>query len=399
VIIKTLQETLFHSIDNKRLEKLNQLFQAQSYREGDVIFNIDDDVTKLYLVHGGFLSVIIREGDREIKVGQITTGEIFGEMSFASESRASAKIVAASNVVIYEIGKKELKEFIDSDPEIKLSFYESLAKTMSSRLRLTSANYAVNDYLLGIIREKNSELKTLNERLKELLKQKDYFLGIAAHDIRNPIATASLYLQFINSGEYGEVSDRVKQVVSKLNEEIFGLVELLNDLLDVSQIESGTITLRKTSQSMKDLVQEVYNFNRVAASKKNIQFELRDQCRADIILNIDRVKISSVLNNLYSNATKFSKPKSKVTTSMDINARQFVIAVSDQGMGIKDEDKNKLFQPFSRATNRPTAGESSTGLGLSISKKFVEAHGGTIEFESRTGQGSTFFVRLPINIE
>jgi signal transduction histidine kinase len=395
MLIETLQETLFHSIDRERLKPIADLFQTRFYREQEVIFNINDEVTKLYLVHAGFLAVTILEGDREVNVGQITQGEIFGEMSFATESRASAKVAAVSNVVLYEIDKTILKDCIESNHELKLSFYESLAKTMSTRLRLTSANYAVNDYLLGIIREKNKELKTLNDRLTELLKQKDYFLGIAAHDIRNPLATASLYLQFINSGETGPVSERVKKVIAKLNDEIFSLVALLNDLLDVSQIESGTITLHKTMQPIKELFHEVYHFNRVSASKKNIKFEYDDQCPEDLILPLDRVKISSVLNNIYSNAIKFSNPNTTVVTRLYSDENDLVIEISDEGPGIKDEDRAKLFQPFSRAANKPTGGESSTGLGLSISKKFVEAHGGTIELKSRVGQGSKFSIRLP----
>jgi len=135
--------------------------------------------------------------------------------------------------------------------------------------------------------------------------------------------------------------------------------------------------------------------NRVLAAKKQIEIELMDEPLP--LLLLDASKIEQVLNNLLSNAIKFSPPRTTIRVRVARADDQILLAVQDQGPGIPPNELDKLFKPFQRTSVKSTAGEKGTGLGLSIVKKIVEGHHGKIWVESQVGQGTTFFVALPLS--
>ena len=171
-----------------------------------------------------------------------------------------------------------------------------------------------------------------------------------------------------------------------------------NDLLDVAKIESGKLDLHPVSTDIADLVQDNVHLNRVLASNKDIEIQTAIDGPPPT-MQLDPDKIEQVLNNLISNAIKYSHPNSTITVQLTREDAHALLSVRDEGQGIPAEDIDKLFQPFQRTSVQSTAGEKSTGLGLVIVKRIVEGHGGTIWVESAVGEGSTFFVSLPLNSE
>jgi signal transduction histidine kinase len=144
-----------------------------------------------------------------------------------------------------------------------------------------------------------------------------------------------------------------------------------------------------------NLIRNNVALNRVIAGRKQITVEYH--CANELpILQLDRKKIEQVLNNLISNAIKYSFPQSKVEIHSKCENNNLVISVSDEGQGIPQAEMDKLFKPFSRTSAKATSGESSTGLGLVIVRKIVEAHNGRVWAESRVKKGSTFYISLPI---
>ena len=173
------------------------------------------------------------------------------------------------------------------------------------------------------------------------------------------------------------------------------MLSLVEDLLDVSKIESGNLNLKIKSIDIIPFIQEIIKLNNILAKKKNIQINLKSEISSLMVL-IDFHKIRQVINNLLTNAVKFSHPNSEITLSVNLENEFVIISIKDSGTGILGTDLQEIFAPFNKAASRGTAGEKSTGLGLSICKKIVEGHNGNIRVESEINKGSTFSFSLPL---
>jgi len=238
------------------------------------------------------------------------------------------------------------------------------------------------------------ELESSNEKLKELNELKNRFLGMASHDMRNSLSAIKGYAQILKEDIDqlpAETKDRFLNFIFKSSDNMFKMV---NQLLDVSVIESGTLNLDLQPGSLKNLVNHHITINRFYADKKNIRLhsDLPDisQCK------MDSNKIGQVIDNLISNAIKFSQSGKNIFIALKEQEGKLVFSVKDEGPGLSEADQAKLFQHFQRLTARPTAGESSSGLGLAISKKMIEAHEGCLSVTSQLGSGSTFWFEIPI---
>jgi signal transduction histidine kinase len=172
------------------------------------------------------------------------------------------------------------------------------------------------------------------------------------------------------------------------------MMQLIDDFLDVAAIESGRLQLERRPLDPSNLLARSVYLNAALAQKKRIRIELHIE-GALPTLPLDEKKIEQVLNNLLSNAVKFSQPGTKIAVDAAAEGGGLRVGVRDQGPGIPEDERSKLFQFFSKTSVRGTAGESSTGLGLAIVRKIVEGHGGSIWVESQVGVGSVFYFTLP----
>jgi signal transduction histidine kinase len=246
----------------------------------------------------------------------------------------------------------------------------------------------------GSIARVTAELHDRNLRLAELNDQKNEFVGMAAHDLRNPLAVFLGFTELMLKGHIGKLSEEQEQVVAVLRRDSEFMLGLVNDLLDVAKIESGKVNLDLKPVDLGALAEENVALNRLLAEKNGVKLALKRPGNLPS-LSLDRPKIWQVFNNLLSNAVKFSQPGTLTTVELTPVTGGVAIEVRDQGAGIPPNDMESLFEPFSRGTTTPVEGERCTGLGLVIVKKIVESHGGTIKVESKVGVGSTFTVFLP----
>jgi signal transduction histidine kinase len=171
------------------------------------------------------------------------------------------------------------------------------------------------------------------------------------------------------------------------------MLTLLNDLLDVSQIESGNLNLEETSIDLAALLEEAVKWHALVATPKGTRVQLQPTEPGQV--HADPLRLRQVIDNLISNAVKYSPPGSLVCVEMQRFDRGWRIAVKDQGPGLTPADRQRLFQDFARLSARPTGGEKSVGLGLAIVRRIVEAHGGQAGADSEPGQGATFWFTLP----
>lgn len=229
-------------------------------------------------------------------------------------------------------------------------------------------------------------------QLRELNELKNRFLGIAAHDLRNPLTAIRGMAQLMLEMEMDDTQRKeFQQAVYQAADD---MLRLVNDLLDVSVIESGKLDMRLAKGNIGDLVRSRIRLLSPVAEKKSIRIESAFDDTEDSTFDADR--FAQVIDNLISNAIKFSPQGSTVRIGLGRDAGAVMFSVSDEGPGLTAEDREKLFGTFAKLSARPTGGEKSTGLGLAIVKKIVDAHHGTIDVRSKPGEGAEFIVRIPI---
>ncbi|SMO68312.1 sensor histidine kinase [Fodinibius sediminis] len=254
------------------------------------------------------------------------------------------------------------------------------------------ANYL--EWIDGMLREQETPGTDSQETVKLL---KDQMLGMAAHDLRNPLTViqgCALFLMEDDENHHLFTEDQY-QFIREIKQSSEYMVEIIEDMLDISTFESGSISLELQEHNLNELIERAVMLNRPSAQKKDIRISV-ELPELPIIKSIDVHKFQQVLDNLLSNAIKYSHPRTEVQVFIEgTSSSEVLIIVRDQGQGIPEEEIADIFEPFSALSVRPTSGEKNTGLGLTIAQKIVTAHGGTIEVESEVGKGSAFYVRFP----
>ena len=245
--------------------------------------------------------------------------------------------------------------------------------------------------LLYFINVTTKELEEQNQVLRSLNEQKNEFLGIAAHDLRNPIGNIQGFSELLEE----QIGDEFKDYTGIIIKESSKMLNLLNDLLDISKIEAGKLDLKKDEIDYIAFVIQNIRMNEFLAKNKGIKI-VTDFEIPELIVSIDDGKIDQVLNNLIGNAIKYSYPDSTVTVKVFREINQVITQVIDNGQGIPEKEVDGIFYPFKQTSVRPTSGETSHGLGLAIVKKIIEGHNGHVGVTSEFGKGSIFSFTLPI---
>lgn len=231
------------------------------------------------------------------------------------------------------------------------------------------------------------------KRLQELDKLKSDFLSTVSHELRTPIAVMRGGVSLILDGVAGEVNEAQKDLLGDTLENIDRLTRLITDLLDVSKIEAGKVTLRKRSVNLCKLVQKIQQGFTPQAEKQSVKIDV-DAPDDEIKAFVDDDKITQIFNNLVSNAIRFTKEAGSVTIGVKDGGEFIECRVTDTGIGIAEKDVHKLFNKFQQIGRVEGDGYKGTGLGLVISKGLVEKHGGKIWVESILGEGTTFHFTL-----
>jgi PAS domain S-box-containing protein len=236
------------------------------------------------------------------------------------------------------------------------------------------------------------ERERLLKELGDAMEARDEFLSVASHELRNPLNALNLKLDLIlkqarNAGPAGE---KLASGIEVALRQSGRLTRLIDELLDVSRITSGRLTLEREDVNLSQLVPEVEDRLRQMVERGGTTVELRVQ--PGVVGRWDRLRLEQVLVNLLTNAVKYGG-RSPIEISLQADERQATLAVRDRGPGIPEAEQQRIFERFARAAPRGVGG---MGLGLYITRQIVEAHGGRIRIESQPGQGATFLVELPI---
>src|SRR3989338_2978333 len=255
---------------------------------------------------------------------------------------------------------------------------------------------AENQRLFEMMKARNEDLELLNKKLKDLYEVQKEFTSTVSHELRTPLASIKTAIDILMSGTPGTMSADQKNILEKAGRNVNRLKNLIDDILDLSKMESGKAAFNFERHDINKIIEEVADLQEPVARREGL-FIKKELDAAIPPIFLDRNKIVQVLDNLLHNAIKFTKEGGIVVLITNKKEQNhIVVCVRDTGIGIKEEDRERVFEKFQQLGDPATRGEGGTGLGLSICREIIVRHGGKIWAESEDGQGSSFYFILPI---
>lgn len=241
------------------------------------------------------------------------------------------------------------------------------------------------------------ELEADNQRLSEVNRLKDTFLSTATHELKTPLTSVIAYSELLSDNATTLSEPQKGEFLGRLRGEAQRLLGLIDDILDLSRIEMGKLTLQRRQVALQDIARDAVETTRSLAGKYGIRIETAVE--GDLpVLPLDEVKMRQVVVNLLVNAVKFSPKAGTVRLGIRPDARDVLLEVHDDGPGIHPEEATYIFEMFGQGANAIEHAKGGLGIGLHLVKRISELHGGHVGVNSRPGEGSTFWVRLPLAI-
>ncbi len=370
----------YNRIGIATLKDSNILVARKSRSDGPMMLeeNFEEDI------RGSSLEEVIKKGNPRI------INDLEDYLKKKPSSKSTEKIVSEgmrSNLTLPLLIKGKPVGVIFFSSRNKGNYSEK----DSEYLKLIAGHIAIS-FERAILIE---ELEKTNERLRELNKMKDEFVSIVSHDLRSPLTNILLFSDMCLMKNFGELTEKQKEAVYMINRSGIHLRDLINDLLDLAKIEAGKIELHKLKGKIGDAVKESINVMQFNAHEKKIEVKL-SLPDSEPSINADWLKIFQVMNNLISNAIKFTHEGGSVTISVRYSQDNVEVSVTDTGQGIAEDDIPLIFDKFRQVKSKATRGEKGSGFGLAIAKNLIELHGGKIWAESKVGKGTAFYFTLPV---
>jgi signal transduction histidine kinase/CheY-like chemotaxis protein len=284
------------------------------------------------------------------------------------------------------------------EPDILIGAFNEMLGQIQER---EGALRKVHEELERRVRSRTAELAAANQALElqnreveRATRLKSKFLASMSHELRTPLNAIVGFSDLLAEQTAGQLNDKQKRFVNHIKQGSSHLLQLINDILDLSKIEAGQLELRCEDFRVQEALPEVLSTIRPLAMAKNIQ--VQHKLRTDWAVYADRVRFKQILYNLLSNAVKFTPKDGRIDIDCREDGNAVRISVTDTGIGIRAEDQMVVFEEFRQVEGNPGAPNEGTGLGLAITKRLVEQQGGKISLESETGKGSRFAFTLPV---
>ena len=249
--------------------------------------------------------------------------------------------------------------------------------------------------LIFHLRMKQNKLDMINTNLNVINDEKNRIIGITAHDVRNPLSNIFAFSDLLITEHRDTVHPEVLEGLEVMRSASGDTLKVLENLLDLSKIESGVIKLKIQRQDYVSFVISQIALYKILSSSKNISVKFSAPSE-NILVDFDEHYLSEVTGNLLSNAIKYSAIGTEINVIVSVDKNKVLTEVIDKGKGIPEKEQHKLFNYFQTASSKPTGGEKSTGLGLAIAKKIVLLHNGEIGLTSAANSGAVFYYSIPI---
>lgn len=317
------------------------------------------------------------------------------QRSVASPLRANKELIG----YLFLGDKLSGDAYSSSDIEVIKIIVNELAVAVQNAKAYTEIQ-RFNETLQDKVTEATRKLRKANEDLKSLDQAKDEFISMASHQLRTPLTTAKGYVSMVLDGDFGKMPAKMKQPLDQALDSSNRMSGLINDLLNVSRMDAGKFFIDAVDVDLALEVQGEVNQLANLAQSKSVTITYHPPKKKIPLIKLDLDKTRQVIMNVADNAIHYSAPPSgggKADVYLELEGNEAVFKVIDNGIGVPDDIKPKLFTKFFRAGNAQQARPDGTGLGLYLVKRVVEDQGGSIIFESEVGKGSTFGFRMPIH--
>ncbi len=383
----------------------NQLTEAP---KPPLVLIVDDDPRNLQL-----LSELLQESGIDV------AGANGGAMCFKVLARRKPDLILC-DIIMPDIDGYAVCRHLKADPELRdipLIFLTARTETedllkgfeagavdyltkpferaeLLARVRLHMELKQARDTILDYMHR----LEGLNEKLASLNEEKNQFLGIVAHDLKNPLTTIMMSADMVDARKQRLTPSELSDYMQMITRNAQRIRLIITKLLDVNKIESGRMVVESQAFDLSHFTARLSEQYQNQAERKRIEL-LIDLPKDPVELVSDENLLMQILDNLLSNAIKYSPPDRRVWLSLKQTRSEVLLTLRDEGPGFTPEDKAKLYQKFAKLSARPTAGEASTGLGLSIVKRLSEMLGAQLDCDSEPGRGTTFYLRLPLSPE
>lgn len=360
----------------------NQRIQQTLARERNLLVSI---------LHSMTCAVLVVDQEQRIVLSNPLADAIFGLRAERVAGVPLKDVIRSEPIVsLFQAASQLASEYLSREVEIQ---NVSQGRNMTARANLAKVHNA-GGHVVGVVMVLNDVT-----REKEMENVRSEFVSVTSHELRTPMAAIREAVSLILDGITGPVNDKQRKFLDMARRNIDRLTAIINDLLDLSKIEAGKLTLQLSPMDPSQIVEDVFATFEPTAAEKGISLLKKVESRLPKI-NVDHDKIAQVLGNLVSNAIKFTAKGGMVTIAAQAgHERQKGVEfyVQDTGIGIERKDFGKLFKKFQQIDSSLSRVAGGTGLGLAISKEITELHAGRIWAESEPGRGSTFHVLLPVN--
>jgi signal transduction histidine kinase len=303
--------------------------------------------------------------------------------------------VSKKIVGILCLGDKKSGRYTSRDINVLKTVSDELSIAIQNALAIQEIR-DLNDSLQQKISNATKELRASNAQLQRLDKAKDEFVSMASHQLRTPLTTVKGYISMVVEGDAGEITSEQRRLLDEAFMSSERMVNLINDFLNVSRIQTGKFLIDKHETNLGELVKQEIDRLKSNADSRKLEF-IYKKPKDFPIMNIDEAKIREVVMNFADNALYYSHEGAKIDVKLHVDENnQAIFEIIDTGIGVSLEDQSRLFTKFYRASNAKRQRPDGTGVGLFLAKKVISAHGGKVLFSSVEGKGSTFGFSLPV---
>jgi len=383
-IIEILKKVnIFSETDDVTLEKIAKRLKPLHLKKNETVITKGERGRTMYVIVNGVVNV----HDRDHVFTTLTDGQAFGEYSLIDTELRSASVTGAEPTDLLRFDQEDFYALLS----VSSGFAKGILKVLIARLRQLDI---VQEQLASSnarIKNQKEEIHKINKELEVINEDKDNILGLVAQDLRDPI-TSVISLADSLTSEINEERPDLREYSDAMMNSLWKMNDMVQRILNVRSLEVAKFVFNYEKVELSRILESMYHQYRPLANKKGIKVEFISEDEG--IADLDEGYTRQIFENLVSNAIKFSPAEKSILIRLWEEDGYLITEVRDEGPGLTEEDKKKLFGKFQKLSAEPTAGESSIGLGLAIVKKYVEEMGGEVWVESKRGHGAKFFVKF-----
>lgn len=378
--------TIFSEVSRTDLEEIAEQLTEVKYRSGQMVFEKGDEGDAMYIIKSG--SVRVHDGNHVLS--RLAAGNVFGEFALFDKELRSASITAEESTVLFELGQDDFARVMADKVEVAIGVLKKVirriremneleSKLAKSYMKIARQKNEIEEQHQNILEQK-IELEKTNADLSRLNEEKNHLISIVSHGLRNPL-TSSLCVADLLENDIVKLNEDQKEYFGVIHKSLRRMNSLINQTLDIDIIELQRDKFNLEMVDMEALLRQVEESFKYTLNLKNISLDVKLE---PLNIKADRNFVYLILDNLISNAIKFSPSNKSIIIDLFPCGQKACIEISDNGPGMSDEALKTLF-------DNPLIHERQTDkTGLFIAKKYVEAMGGKLICKSRSGKGTTF---------